>query len=323
MPDKSGPAAKHHKPRLGRGLSSLIADSAGAKAQDLPQQYVPAAVPAERATDKGEPVQIPIESIAPNPYQARRDFKESELAELANSIAQQGILQPIIIAPGQGDVGKPYAVIAGERRLRAATQLGLQKVPCIIRQASRQQMLEWALIENVQRTDLNPVERAHACRDYIDRFGLTQAQAAQRLGQPRATVTNYLRILDLPEVIHEMLIGGSLSFGHAKVLAGLAGDEERQIALAGVAGRKSLSVRQLEKLAASSQAAAPAGAAAPEPKCKPPYMVDIERQLTTAMGAPVVIKPGRARNTGKIIIEYHGIEEFDRIAQALGVEIEA
>lgn len=323
MPDKSGPAAKHHKPRLGRGLSSLIADSGGAKVQDVPHQYVPAAVPAERAADQGEPVQIPIESIAPNPYQARRDFKESELAELANSIAQQGILQPIIIAPGQGDVGKPYAVIAGERRLRAARQLGLQKVPCIIRQASRQQMLEWALVENIQRTDLNPVERAHACRDYIDRFGLTQAQAAQRLGQPRATVTNYLRILDLPDVIHEMLIAGSLSFGHAKVLAGLAGHEERQIALAGVAARKSLSVRELERLAASSHTGAAAGPTAPQPKSKPPYIVDIERQLTTAMGAPVVIKPGRAKNTGKIIIEYHSIEDFDRIVEALGVEIEA
>ena len=322
MPDKIPPLAKHKKPRLGRGLSSLIADSAVARAENVPHRYVSAAVPAELPPGQGEPVEIPIESIAPNPYQARRDFKEAELTDLANSIVQQGILQPIIIAPAEGDVGKPYSLIAGERRLRAAKQADLQKVPCIIRQASRQQMLEWALIENIHRADLNPVERAEAYRDYMDRFGLTQAQAAERLGQPRATLANYLRILDLPDVIHEMLLVGSLSLGHAKVLAGLAGQEERQVALARRVTAMSLSVRELEQLAASPPGASAVRLAAPQPKSKAAYLLDIERQLTTAIGTQVVIKPGRARNTGKIIIEYHSIDEFDRITGTLGVEIQ-
>ncbi len=321
MPNKSRATAKHNKPRLGRGLSSLITDSAAAPAVDVADRYVPTPEAPQRPANQGGPVEIPIESIQPNPYQARRDFKESDLADLANSISEQGILQPILVAPSEGDVEKAYTVIAGERRLRAARRLGHETVPCIIRQASRQQMLEWALIENIQRMDLNPVERAQACRDYIDRFSLTQAEAAQRLGQPRASVANYLRILDLPDVILEMLIAGSLSFGHAKVLAGLAGQEQRQIALATQAARKSLSVRELEKLAAAAPGAAAAQATS-QPKSKAAYLVDIERQLTTAISTRVVIKPGRAKNTGRIIIEYHGIEDFDRITQALGAELE-
>ncbi len=322
MADKSNGASKQQKPRLGRGLSSLIGGSVRTRADDVVRGDVSAAVPAQAGGSRGEPIEIAIESIGPNPYQARRDFKESELTDLANSIAQQGILQPIIVTRGEGDTGKAYVIVAGERRLRAATQAGLRKVPCIIREASRQQMLEWALVENIQRADLNPVERAQACRDYIDRFGLTQAQAAERLGQPRATIANYLRILDLPDVIHEMLIVGSLSFGHAKVLAGLAGQAERQIALARTAARNSLSVRELEELAASSDGASRAKAAVPERKSKAAYLLDIERQLTTAMGRRVVIKPGRAKNSGKIVIEYHSIEGFDRIVEALGVKIE-
>ena len=322
MADKSGGASKQQKPRLGRGLSSLIGASVSTRADGGVRGDVSAAAIGEAAANRGQPIEIAIESIEPNPYQARRDFKEAELTDLANSIAQQGILQPIIVTRGKGDTGKPYVIVAGERRLRAAAQAGLRKVPCIIREASRQQMLEWALVENIQRTDLNPVERAQACRDYIDRFSLTQAQAAERLGQPRATVANYLRILDLPDVIHEMLIAGSLSFGHAKVLAGLAGQAERQIALARAAARKSLSVRELEELAASSSGASRAKQAAPERKSKAAYLLDIERQLTTAMGRRVVIKPGRAKNSGKIIIEYHSIEDFDRIVDALDVKIE-
>ena len=321
MPNKSRAPAKHDKPRLGRGLSSLITDSAAAPVVDVGDQYVPAPEAPQPAGSQGGPVEIPIGSIAPNPYQARREFNESELADLANSISEQGILQPILVAPAEGDAEKAYTIVAGERRLRAARRLGLETVPCIIRQASRQQMLEWALIENIQRTDLNPVERAQACRDYIDRFSLTQAEAAQRLGQPRASVANYLRILDLPEVIHKMLIAGSLSFGHAKVLAGLAGQEQRQVALATRAARKSLPVRELERLAAGV-ARAGAGEGAAKPKSKAPYLLDIERQLTAAVGTRVVIKPGRAKNSGRIIIEYHGISDFDRITQALGVEIE-
>ena len=175
------------RPRLGRGLSSLIINSTVADPSTEAKAYQPAEpVSASQAGKQpillkevaGKAQEIGIDDIPPNPYQPRRQFGAEELAELSASISQQGILQPLIVAKAiQGD--KPYILIAGERRLRAAQQTGLATVPCIIKQASPQQMLEWALVENIQRTDLNPIEKAEAYRDYIDRFNLTQAQGAK------------------------------------------------------------------------------------------------------------------------------------------------
>lgn len=334
--DKNAPA----RPRLGRGLSSLISNSAAVVAETpaapapSPEPAPPASAPARdvvetpapAAPSTGQPVPIEIASIMPNPYQPRRTFQPEDLAELTASIAQQGILQPLIVTPTpEGDGPQPFTLIAGERRLRAAAQAGLTEVPCVIRQASRREMLEWALIENIQRADLNPVEKALAFRDYMDRYNLTQVEAAQQLGQARATIANILRMLDLCDEVQAMLIGGALSFGHAKVLAGLATRMDRQLALAKKVVAEGLSVRQTESLmtALRDGQPEPAAAAAPAAKTKPAYLIDLEEQLTQVVGTRVKILPGRAKHTGRIVLDYYNLDDFDRIAGGLGLKIES
>jgi len=277
-----------------------------------------------QAPEHIRPEQIPVDQIASNPYQPRREFDSEQLAELAASIAEQGILQPLLIAPkGDNPVDCPYVLIAGERRLRAAVQTGLDTVPCIVRDADARQLLEWALIENIQRADLNPIDRARAYRDYIDRFTLTQSEAAQRLGQPRTTVANYLRILDLSDEVQQLLLTSRLSFGHAKVLAALAGRPDRQLALAGKAAARNLSVRQLESLVAAEKAGDPDASSSKRRTAKPPYILDLEQQLSHAVGTRVTIRTGRAKHTGGITIEFYSLDDFDRIVRALGAEVDS
>ena len=328
------PASHSSKPRLGRGLSSLIGNLTAQPAADehyesaeTPQPISaatltpPAAAAEPMAT--GKPLEIAVDQIAPNPYQPRREFDPEQLAELTDSIATQGVLQPLIVVPaGEEEESYDYILIAGERRLRAARLADLMTVPCVVRSASRQEMFEWALIENIQRSDLNAVERAEAYRDYMNRFDITQIQAAERLGQARATVANYLRILDLHESVQKMLLAGELTFGHAKVLASLAGDVTRQTALARRAVAKRLSVRQLEGLIAAARTARPEPAAAPRGS-KAPYIVDLEEQLTHTVGTRVTIKPSRAKNTGRLIIDYYNLADFDRITASLGLNVES
>jgi len=311
--------------RLGRGLSSLIGSSTSQPARHgryEPVRQLPTPAQAAPVPSSAGPTaqQVAVEAIAPNPYQPRRRFDADELSGLADSIARQGVLQPLIVAPApRTDADRPYVLVAGERRLRAARHAGLADVPCIIRQASREQLLEWALVENIQRTDLNPLERAEACRHYMDRFGLTQAQVAEHLGQPRASVANYLRILDLCEEVRQLILAGSLSFGHAKVLAGLGATPGRQTALAREVAEKELSVRQLEGLIATQAARAREPKRSTAGRTKPPYIVDLEERLTQAVGTRVIIQPGRAKNSGRLVIEYYSLDDFDRITAGLGL----
>jgi ParB family chromosome partitioning protein len=198
---------------------------------------------------------------------------------------------------------------------------GLKAVPAIINQATQQQMLEWALVENIHRSDLNPIERANAYRQYMDRFNLTQQELAERLGQPRASVANYLRLLDLCGDVCRMVSTGRLTFGHAKVLAGLVGAPEVQLQLANKAADGGLSVRELEVLVAKAQQGAGlAGAeAAPRTLAKPAYIVDLQQRLSAAVGSRVTIQPGRGKNSGRVIIEYYSLDDFDRLSARLGV----
>ncbi len=265
---------------------------------------------------------IPTDKIGPNPYQPRAEFSQSALSELAQSISQQGMLQPLVIAPAPTGNEHDYLIIAGERRLRAARQLSMETVPCIIRSATRRQMLEWALIENIQRTDLNPIERAQAYEQYIDRFNLTQAQAAERLGQPRATVANHLRLLGLHDKIKNMLKSEQLTFGHGKVLASLNDNHDKQIRLATRAAAVGLTVRQLEEMISSGASQKSIRPDAQKKSTKPPYIKDIETRLSSSIGAKVYIVQGRDRNKGRIIIHYNCLEDFDRIAETLGLEPE-
>jgi ParB family transcriptional regulator, chromosome partitioning protein len=324
------------KRRLGRGLSSLISKSTPEPPVEVeptppvvqkpePAPPEPQTVPDEPlAPEDAKPIEIPVELIAPNPYQPRREFDNEKLAELTASVREHGILQPLLVAPkGDNDVDSPYILIAGERRLRAAKLSGLAAVPCVTRHADARQLLEWAIIENVQRADLNPIDQAKAYRDYIDRFSLTQAQAAQKLGQPRATVANYLRLLDLSDDVQQLLLAGRLSFGHAKVLAGLAGRPAIQLALAGKAAARNLSVRQLEALVQAENSRNPDTPAQTRRNAKQPYILDLEQQLTQSIGTRVSIRTGRAKNTGGITIDFYSLDDFDRIIKALGARVDS
>jgi len=322
------PNTTQPKRRLGRGLSSLITSSVS---QPSPEGLY------ESTGETSEPrghIQLDTKTtdestrniftgdITPNPYQPRRDFSKSDLAELTDSIRQQGILQPILVAPASSNAPKPFVLVAGERRLRAAQQAGLDTVPAIVRNATAQQMAEWALVENLQRSDLNPIERAEAYHQYMNRFGLTHAQAAERLGEPRATVSNYLRILDLCDSAQTLVRDGELTFGHAKVLAGLVNNPDRQTKLAKKVVAKGLSVRNLEQLVAGTATQIPLS----QKKTaitKSAYIRNLEEQLTHSVGTRVQVKPGRKKNTGSIVIDYYSLDDFDRIAGSLGARLDS
>lgn len=326
----SDPQPPDNKRRLGRGLSSLIRPTATTSSPVVGEPHSEVASEGKKPIylpSDGKPREIPIEQIAHNPFQPRKDFDETQLAELAQSIRQEGILQPLVVTScrlGQDSSppgGKPYTLIAGERRLRAAVRAGLSTVPCVIREANERQMMEWAVIENIQRADLNPVERGMAYREYMDRFGLTQEEVARRMGQPRTTVANYLRMLDLCDEVQQLVARNLISFGHAKVLAGLAGQPERQLKIAQRIVAEGLSVRTTEGVVGQEH---PPKAAKKEKKpkdsTKPPYVRDLEQRLTEAVGTRVTILPGRAKNTGRIILEYYSLNDFDRIAATLGMK---
>jgi len=315
------------KPRLGRGLSGLVVNSSDDASQD--SRYVPTSAtpenpdtPAPSLGDRSSRA-IPVTDIALNPYQPRRNFAPDDLATLAESIRTRGILQPLVVSPTTDrDAERPYVLIAGERRLRAARQAGLDTVPCLIRTASPIQMLEWALVENIHRTDLDPIERAQAYHEYIERFDLTQAQAAEKLAQPRPTVANYLRLLDLCDHVQRLVIDRALSFGHAKVLAGLAGDEASQREVAAKIVAESLSVRQTEQLVAAARSGLTPRAGAPKTRPatpRPAYLSDIEERLCQAVGTRVKVIPARRKDRGRIVVEYYSLDDFERIAAALGV----
>lgn len=329
--------------RLGRGLASLMASTVSAEQDQAQQEDTTEATPASPSRGTYRPSQrsrradtstaeanlpetmIPLDHIRPNPHQPRKQFTEQVLHELAESIRQQGVLQPLLVAHDNTSGDHQYILIAGERRLRAAGLAGLEQVPCIIREATREQMIEWALIENVQRSDLNPLEQATAYRDYIDRFSATQQQLAEKLGTPRSTIANYLRILDLSDTAQDLVAQGQLSLGHAKVLAGLAHRPEAQESLARRVSENGLSVRHLEQLVAAvvngaSEPQAPRQAPA---KQKSQYILDVERQLAQVTGTKVTIRPGRKKNAGRIVIDYYSLDDFDRIVESLGAHIDS
>jgi ParB family chromosome partitioning protein len=323
------------RPRLGRGLSSLIGSTAAASTTETgryqsvstdgkPDSPRMAETPVREAGPSevsAGPTEVPVEQISANPYQPRREFAPEALNELAESIRRQGVLQPLLIARcPDPNADTPFVLIAGERRLRASRQAGLSTVPCVVREATAEQMMEWALVENIHRQDLNPIERAQAYQEYIERFELSQADAAERLGQARTTVANHLRILNLTQDVQSLIVDGRLSFGHAKVLAALIGQPDRQLRLARRCIEQGLSVRRLEALVESPEAdEKPRSQRRPLPA----YLQDFEQQLTQAVGTRVAIRPGRAKHTGRIVIDYYNLEDFDRIVAGLGADLDS
>lgn len=309
------PSQKKQRPKhLGRGLASLLGPIM--PEQKRPNQPVTiTSIDANLPADKelGEFLrQIPLSLIKPNPYQPRFVWDQQQLEDLADSIRTNGLLQPIIVRQS----GSEYEVIAGERRLRAARLIGLKTIPSLVRKATDEQLLELSLIENIHRTDLNPIERSRAYQNYIETFSLTQAEAADKLGQGRSVIANYLRLLDLPDQIKHMLIDGTLTMGHARAILALPGDQLRnKLANRALAGR--LSVREIERLVRKYLTGSnkPATAA----HVKPPHIIDLENKLISQLGTKVSIETRKNGQKGKIIIEFYSIDEFDRITERLGL----
>jgi ParB family chromosome partitioning protein len=302
--------------RLGRGLDSLVSDLRG-EAMAPP---APAAVPttSDNQRHQAAPQTLPIRNIQPNPFQPRQDVTSADIVTLADSIREHGILQPITVRPHGGG----YQIIAGERRWQAAQAAGLAEVPVVVRDATDQQMIEWALIENIQREDLNAIDRALAYRRYCDEFHLKADQVAERLGEDRTTVVNYLRLLDLPGELRQAVADESLSMGHARCLLGVA-DPDRQAKLADSAIAHGLSVRALEELVRREKTRKADETARGDVVVKAsPHVRDMERRFEQAVKTKVSIRESRRRGRGRIVIDYYSFDDFDRIAGQLGVELE-
>jgi len=310
MTDKKKEKPKH----LGRGLESLIGPIISMSTDanhPMPDLSIESNFPPDKEL-RSSLREISIDSISPNPYQARTVWNDQELAQLAESIKANGIIQPIIVRP----VGPAYQLIAGERRFRAARLASLTTIPAIIRQATDEELLELALVENIHRTDLNPIERAKAYQNYLSTFSLTQAEAAERLGEDRSVIANYLRILDLPDEIKQMLIDGQLTMGHARAILALPTDElRRKLANRALAGR--LSVREVERLVRIYLTGI--GQAKTTVRSKPAHILDLENKLTSQLGSKVTIETRRDGQRGRIIIEFHSLDEFDTITERLGL----
>jgi ParB family chromosome partitioning protein len=285
---------------LGRGLASLIPDAAPQRSTEESPRAALAA---------GAVVQIPIEEITANPTQPRRYFDDKALGELTESIREQGVVQPILLRPIEGG----YQIVAGERRYRASCAAGLRTVPAIIRRMDQAQTLEIALIENIQREDLNPVEEAEAYRSLIDQFGYTQEELARRVGKDRSTVSNTLRLLKLPDEVLDALSRQQIAMGHGRALLGLKEhDAIREVFTQIVSD--GLSVRQTE------DAVRRAG----EPKRTrrtvkelPKPLEAVQDRLARHLGTRVKLRPRARGEGGKIVLEYYTAADLDRLIERI------
>lgn len=280
---------------LGRGLSALMADVAPADDRSAPR-------PADRL--------IAIETIQPNPDQPRRQFDDTALSELASSIRERGIIQPLILRPDPLDTGK-YQIVAGERRWRAAQIAQLHEVPAIVRDYTDTEVLEVAIIENIQRSDLNPVDEAAGYRQLMDRFGHTQEQLATVLGKSRSHIANLLRLLTLPDEVIAFLTDGRLTAGHARALIGHpdAAELARRIIKGG------LSVREAEKLARAGAAPRKTGTRTSPEKDADTVQIEKELAATLGMGVSIDHKPGQ--DGGTLSLRYRDLEQLDDLLRAL------
>jgi len=312
------------KPRLGRGLSSLISISDLPVTAEVPQaqpqntsdtrqQSMAAEVPAAIPPIAGTPVEVPIAGVMPNPHQPRHSFDGAALAELAASIKSTGLIQPIVVR----QVGDQYQLITGERRLRAAKLAGLAAIPALVREVDSVTQAQMALIENIQREDLNPLDRAQGYRALIDQLGLTQAELAGRLGEDRSSIANFLRLLDLAEPAQAMVRDGRLSVGHAKLIAGVA-DILEQERLANLVVLQGLSVRNLERVMKEGPKSQAPRAATPVSA----HIVDLEKSLSRQLGLRVQVRPSARKGRGRLIVHYGSLEQFDELLSRLGVRTE-
>jgi ParB family chromosome partitioning protein len=306
------------KPALGRGLGALLGGTNPTAKAPAPSAAPSSISNIAAASEPGENVRrIPLASVHPCPFQPRKEFTPETLQELADSIREQGIIQPLIVRR-QGD---GYELIAGERRWRAAQLLGLKEVPVLVREADDRAVLELALIENLQRENLNPIEEAQGYSELVEKFQLRQEDVARKVGRSRVTVANALRLLKLDGEIQAHVRDGRLSVGHAKVILGLAGPAEQKLAAERVL-RQNLNVRQTEELVSRLQGA-PRGSighrngqvAAPITDV---HVANLENKLCERFGTKVQLRYRQGK--GSIEIRYFSDDELERILELIGVK---
>ena len=285
------------KKGLGRGLSELISGEALSRSRAV--------------------IEVNVDKIEPNPQQPRHALGDETLEELALSIETHGIVQPVIVRPtGDPEV---FQIIAGERRWQAAARAGLNTIPCIVHEADDQKAMELALVENLQREDLTPLETAEALRHLTEVFALTQDQLAQQLGRSRSTISNTLRLLDLPDHVKVALAEGRITEGHARALLSLVDKPQRLDRVFTTIEQEGLSVREAERLARREPGEAAAEAEAKEPgQPSDPHMEEAKSRLRDHLGTKVVLLP-RPRGGGTIHITYHDDEDLDRILKTIGI----
>jgi ParB family transcriptional regulator, chromosome partitioning protein len=289
------------KKALGRGLSAILeSPETDITSKGISGEYVAGAV-----------AQIPVDQIQPNPFQPRIHFDETELAELAISIQNQGIIQPITVRKMGYD---HYQIIAGERRLKASKVAGLKEVPAYIRVANDEQMLEMALVENIHRSDLNPLEIAISFQRLLEECNIRQEELSLKVGKDRSTVSNYIRLLKLPVEIQVAIRDGRVSMGHARALITLD-DEKTQLAILYRITDKKLSVRQVEEIVRNLDGRKPVQKKSGNPLL-PVKFERVKETLNRKLEAKVEVRVG-AKGTGHILIPFRSDEEFDRIASKL------
>ena len=291
----------HRKPSLGRGLADLLGSRAAA----------PVAMPPVHVGE--ELAKLPLDLLQRGRYQPRIDMRPETLSELADSIKAQGVIQPIVVRPLEppsNGGSQRYEIIAGERRWRAAQMAGLAEIPAVIRRIPDEAAIAVALIENIQRENLNPLEEARALDRLVSEFGLTHQEVAQAVGRSRAGVSNLLRLLELTAEVGELLEKRTLEMGHARALLGLT-ERRQQTEVALLVARKGLSVRETEALVRRLQA--PHGPVAPDGSGeRDPNVTRLEQELAEKLGARVAIQAGRG-GRGKLVVSYNSLDELDGI----------
>ena len=353
--------------RLGRGLSSLLGGGPALKPVEIasvppldedtlsvapttaPAAIAPIAPPvapsiatpaapvgarAEGATPPpgtiadGALVRVPVRLVRSSPFQPRKTFDPAALAQLSASIAQSGLVQPIVVRRlvGASDGGPPFELVAGERRLRAAQLAGLDEVPAVVRQLRDDEAAEWALVENLQREDLNAMERAHALRQLGERFGLSQELVAQRVGMERSTVANLVRLTELEEEVGGLIAQGKLSAAHGKVLLGLP-PGPRRVELAQLAVKFAMPVRKLDGMVQTElrrrdgvslpTAAEKSGGEGFDERAA--VLRDLERQISQHLGTKVRLTSDRFGKRGTMVVEFYGLDHFDGLLRKMGV----
>jgi len=282
---------------LGRGLSALMSDVA---ADETPQ-----------SVPKRPDLVVPIEQVQPNPDQPRRTFAEDALQDLANSIAEKGIIQPLIVRQSPSNPAT-YEIVAGERRWRAAQIAKLHDIPVLLRDYDDTEVLEIAIIENIQRADLNPVDEASGYKQLMDRFGHTQDKLSSALGKSRSHIANLLRLLNLPQEVQAFLVSGQLSAGHARALVG----HDQAVALAREIIQRKLSVRETEQLVKKGPAIKKRSLSG-APITKDADTIQIENELSATLGVKVTIDHPAGSEGGKMVIGYKSLDQLDDLLRAL------